>query len=98
MPLNNILEVKIFNVWIVDFIRPFPSSMGNQYIVPVVDYVSKWIEVITSPTNDVRVVIKMFKKNIFPRFGVPRLVISDGGYNSFLSNLRTFWKSMQWNT
>ncbi|XP_048494634.1 uncharacterized protein LOC125494840 [Beta vulgaris subsp. vulgaris] len=34
---------------------------------------------ITSPTNDSQVVIKMFKKIIFPRFGVPRRVISDGG-------------------
>jgi len=58
---------------------PFPSSMRNQYILVAVDYVSKWIEAIASPTNDTRVVIKMFKKIIFPRFGVPSLIISDGG-------------------
>ena len=23
---------------------PFPSSLGNQYILQVVDYVSKWVE------------------------------------------------------
>lgn len=79
MPLKNILEVEIFDVWGIDFMGPFPSSMGNQYILVAVDYVSKWIEAIASPTNDTRVVIKMFKKIIFPRFGVPRLVISDGG-------------------
>lgn len=44
------------------------------------------IEAIASPANDARVVINMFKNNIFPRFGVPRLVISDGG-SHFISNI-----------
>lgn len=79
MPLNNILEVEIFDVWGIDFMGPFPSSFGNQYILVAVDYVSKWVEAIASPTNDAHVVIKLFKKVIFPRFGVPRVVISDGG-------------------
>lgn len=39
---------------------PFLSSLGNLYILVVLDYVSKWIEVIVSPTNDARFVIKMF--------------------------------------
>ncbi|XP_058755634.1 uncharacterized protein LOC131628843 [Vicia villosa] len=64
----------------------FPSSFGNNYILFTVDYVSKWIEVVTSPTNDVQVVIKLFKNIIFPRFGVPRLVISDGG-SHFISGI-----------
>ncbi|CAM8978330.1 unnamed protein product [Rhodiola kirilowii] len=58
---------------------PFPSSYGNQYILVAVDYVSKWVEAIASPTCDAKVVTKLFKKIIFPRFGVPRTVISDGG-------------------
>ncbi|CAA7054466.1 unnamed protein product [Microthlaspi erraticum] len=32
-----------------------------------------------SPTNDTKVVMKMFKSVIIPRFGVLRVVISDGG-------------------
>ncbi|XP_024004993.1 uncharacterized protein K02A2.6-like [Eutrema salsugineum] len=58
---------------------PFPSSYGNKYILVAVDYVSKWVEAIASPTNDSSMVLKMFKTIIFPRFGVPRIVISDGG-------------------
>jgi hypothetical protein len=58
---------------------PFPPSFKNLYILVAVDYVSKWIEAIPSPTNDAKVVTKLFKDNIFPRFGVPRVVISDGG-------------------
>jgi len=79
MPLNFILEVEIFDVWGIDFIGPFPSSKGNRFISVAVDYVSKWVEAVASPTNDYRVVAKLFKKVIFPRFRVPRVLISDKG-------------------
>ncbi|CAA7051687.1 unnamed protein product [Microthlaspi erraticum] len=55
---------------------PFPSSYGNLYIFVAVDYVSKWVEALASPTNDAKVVPKMFKSVIFPRFGVPRVTSS----------------------
>ena len=58
---------------------PFPSSYGDKYILVAVDYLSKLVEAIASPTNDAVVVIKLFKSIMFPRFGVPRVVISDGG-------------------
>ncbi|XP_020966723.1 uncharacterized protein LOC110266420, partial [Arachis ipaensis] len=43
------------------------------------DYVSKWVEAIATPTNDNKVVMNFLRKNIFSRFGVPRALISDGG-------------------
>ena len=61
MPLSDILEIEIFNVWGIDFMGPFPSSLGNKYILVMVDYVSKWVEVIPSITNDAKVVKKMLK-------------------------------------
>ena len=33
MPLNPILEVEIFDVWGIDFIGSFSSSIDNQYIL-----------------------------------------------------------------
>jgi len=45
----------------------------------VVDYVAKWVEAIASPTNHAKMMTKFLKRNIFARFGVPRLLISDGG-------------------
>ncbi|KAG7547974.1 Integrase catalytic core [Arabidopsis suecica] len=80
MPQNPILEVEVFDVWGIDFMGPFnPASYGNKYILVAVDYVSKWVEAIASPTNDHKVVLKLFKSIIFPRFGIPKAVISDGG-------------------
>ena len=38
MPLNNIQEVEILDVWGIDFMGPFPPSFGKLYIVLVVDY------------------------------------------------------------
>jgi len=36
MPLQSILEVKVFYCWGVDFVGPFPSSLSNEYILVVV--------------------------------------------------------------
>nr|GEZ07482.1 hypothetical protein [Tanacetum cinerariifolium] len=43
----------------------------NKYILVVIDYLSKWVEVKALPTNDARVVCK-FLKYLFARFGTPR--------------------------
>ncbi|XP_015970507.1 uncharacterized protein LOC107493983 [Arachis duranensis] len=62
-----------------DFMGPFPTSYSNNYILVAVDYVSKWVEAIATPTNDNKVVMNFLRKHIFCRFGVPRAIISDGG-------------------
>ncbi|XP_062119095.1 uncharacterized protein LOC133832821 [Humulus lupulus] len=82
MPLNIILEV-LFDVWGIDFMGPFPLSFRNLYILVVVDYVSKWVEVIASPTNVAKVVMKFLHKNVFTQFGTPRALISDEGPHFF---------------
>ncbi|KAG9458936.1 hypothetical protein H6P81_003444 [Aristolochia fimbriata] len=90
MPLNNILECECFDVWGIDFMGPFPPSFGYEYILVAVDYVTRWVEVIATRTNDAKVVIEFLKKNIFSHFGTPRAIISDGGKhfcNSSFQNL-----------
>ncbi|RVW23839.1 hypothetical protein CK203_094452 [Vitis vinifera] len=69
MPMNPILIVDLFDVWGIDFMRPFPMSFSNSYILVRVDYVSKWVETIPCKHNDHRVVLKFLKENIFSRFG-----------------------------
>nr|GEV94128.1 reverse transcriptase domain-containing protein [Tanacetum cinerariifolium] len=76
MPQNAIQVCEIFDVWVIDFMGPFPSSRGNKYILVVVDYLSKWVEAKALPTNDARFVVK-FLKSLFARFGTPRAIISD---------------------
>ena len=76
---QSIMDVEIFDVWGIDFMGPFPNSHGNTYVLVAVDYVSKWVEATALPNNDARSVTKFLQKNIFTRFGVPRIIISDGG-------------------
>ena len=79
MPLTNILEVELFDVWGIDFIGLFPFSFKNKYILIAIDYVSKWVETVALPSNDARVVVNFFKKSIFTWFDTPRAIINDGG-------------------
>ncbi|XP_075475230.1 uncharacterized protein LOC142505978 [Primulina tabacum] len=79
MPLNNIIECEIFDVWGIDFMGPFPASFAKKFILVAVEYVSKWVEAEACATNDAQVVLKFLKKHIFNRFGAPRAIISDGG-------------------
>jgi transposase InsO family protein len=44
-----------------------------------IDYVSKWVEALPCQAADAINSKKMFHEVIFPRYGVPRIVISDGG-------------------
>ena len=59
--------------------EPFPPSFGNQYILLVVDYVSKWVEAIACPRNDANTFVGFIQRNIFSRFGALRTIISDEG-------------------
>ena len=64
MPPQGILVVQIFDVWGIDFMRPFPHSFGNLYILLVVDYVSKWAEAIAYPKNNANIVMGLNQRSI----------------------------------
>ena len=78
-PLKPILEVELFDIWGMDFMGPFPSSLSNQYILLAVDYVSKLMEAIPTRTNDAKMVASFLRSHIFTRFGTPRALITDRG-------------------
>lgn len=73
------LRLNWLIVWGIDFMGPFPQSNSYLYSFVCVDYVTKWVEAIACSANDSRTVTDFLKKNIFARFGVPRVLISDGG-------------------
>jgi hypothetical protein len=79
MPLTNNLQIEHFYVWEIDNMGPFSMSKNYEYILVAVDYVSKWVEAIPCRAVDAKHSKKMFHEIIFLRFGVPRMVTSDGG-------------------
>ena len=54
--MNTIMEVELFDLWGMDFMSPCPPSFNNFYILLAVDYISKWVEAISTRTNDASVV------------------------------------------
>jgi hypothetical protein len=79
MPLTNNLQIELFDVWGINYMGSFLKSRNCEYILVVVDYVSKWVEALPCHATNSKNSKKMFEETIFPRFGVPRMVISDGG-------------------
>ena len=90
MPLTNNLQVELFDVWGIDYMCPFPPCQGYEYILVVVDYVSKWVEALPCRAADSKHAKKMFQETIFPRFGTPMLVISDGSSHFIDRRFREF--------
>ena len=79
MPLAYNLPIGLFDAWGIDYMGPFQKSQGYEYILVAVDYVSKWVEALPCRVADAKHARKIFYEIIFPRFGTPRMVISDGG-------------------
>ena len=73
---------------------PFPKSYDSEYILVAVDYVSKWVEAMPCRATDSKHARKMFHEIIFPYFGTPRMVISDGGSHFIDKTFRSFLKEL----
>jgi hypothetical protein len=94
MLLNYNLQVKLFNVWGIDFMGLFPKSKDCEYILVVVDYVSKWVKALPCRAADAKHARKMFHEIIFPHLGTPRMVISDGGSHYIDKTFRSFLREL----
>ena len=79
MPLTNNLQIELFDVWGIHYMGPFPLSKKCEFILVAVDCVSKWVGALPCNHADNISSKRMFEEVIFPRFGFPRVVISDGG-------------------
>ena len=71
------LFCEVFDVWGIDFMGFFSVFFGYVYIFFAVDYVLKWVEVKFIRINDVKVVADFVRFNLFCRFGVFKVIVSD---------------------
>lgn len=97
MPQQSILKVEMFDLWGLNFIGPFLTSLGNQCILVAVDYVSKWVEAIALPNNTTKSVVRFVTNNIFCCFGVPRVIISDNGVHFQNAQLKSLLSKFRCN-
>jgi transposase InsO family protein len=88
MPLRYNLQIDLFDVWGVDFMGPFKNSHGYEHILVMVYHVSKWVEAMPCRKASPEESIVMIKSMIFPRFGTPRILISDGGTHFTRKNFK----------
>lgn len=60
----------------IDHLPPFPLTPdGNQYIIVVIDHVTKWVELRAVPTTAVDNVIKFIRENVILCHGFPRVIL-----------------------
>ena len=79
-PLHPIIVVGPFAKWGIDFITCNPhSASGHAYIIHVVDYFTKWAEVMPTFVVDGKTAAIFIFNHIIARFGVPQAIITDHG-------------------
>ncbi|XP_075499877.1 uncharacterized protein LOC142538445 [Primulina tabacum] len=95
-----------FDQWGLDIVGPFPIARAQKkFLLVVVDYFSKWVEVEPLAKITKEEVMKFLWKNIVCRYGIPRKLISDNGrqfqgkkITSWCQEMKSFNPSPQWPT
>ena len=66
----------------MDIMGPLPrSTRGNQYILVVGDYFTKWIEAYPLPNQEAKTVADVFTTEFIARYGAPLEIHTDQGRN-----------------
>jgi hypothetical protein len=71
----------------IDLAGPYPKSKsGNTFLLIIVDYLTKWPELFAIKRATSQAVATCLVKEVFPRFGIPRTIVSDNG-RQFVANI-----------
>ena len=81
---DTLKQIKIVSkAWYLlgmDLIGPLKkTARGNEYILTVVDYFTKWIEAAPIPAKDAVTVAKALHEHVYCRNGAPHRIITDNG-------------------
>jgi len=73
---------KSFEIVGIDLIEEFPLSPSkNRYLMVVVDYLTKWCELIPMPSKSASITSRCFLESFLCRYGFPKCIVSDQGTN-----------------
>lgn len=69
-----------FEILLIDVLGPYNESRrGKKYILCVEDVFTRWIEAEAFPNVEAKTVTMFLNKQVFSRYGCPRIIISDNG-------------------
>ncbi len=90
------LTTKPFEVIGMDFLGPIqPHSLrGNNYLLVITDYFTKWIEFIALPTFSALVTCRALMDRIILRHSPPRAIITDRGSNLTSALFAALYKAL----
>ena len=78
--LNPIKVENAFDRIGIDYVGPLPrTKRGNKYILVVIDYLTKWIEVKALKEATAEATADFIYKGIICRHGCPKIILSDNG-------------------
>ncbi len=73
----------------IDITGPLPKTrQGNLYILVIIDYFTKWVELFPLPNTKAKTIAQLFLDDVICRFGFPVRIISDNGVQ-FVSSIFT---------
>ena len=88
-PMGTIVASYLMQIVATDLVGPLPESdTGNQYILVIADYFTRYMEAFPLPNQEATTVAKKLVDEIFLRFSAPEQLHSDQG-RQFESQLIT---------
>ncbi|CAF5213997.1 unnamed protein product, partial [Rotaria magnacalcarata] len=85
--MRPIVDNEPWNTLGIDITGPLPKTRrGNIYILVVIDYFTKWIELFPLANTKANTIAQIFLDEVMCRFGFPVRIISVNGVQ-FLSNI-----------
>lgn len=79
-PLKPHPPTSAFEVISIDVLGPYTETRAkNKYIFIVEDTFTKWIDAKPYPRCDGTTLLKFLQEEVIPRYGAPRVIISDNG-------------------
>lgn len=80
-PMGNYRDpVEPFRMIAMDYIGPYPTSKnGNKFLLVIVDIFSKYVVMKPIRNSSAKITVDRMRREIFLKFGVPEIVISDNG-------------------
>uniref|UniRef100_A0A8C4RS94 Integrase catalytic domain-containing protein n=1 Tax=Erpetoichthys calabaricus TaxID=27687 RepID=A0A8C4RS94_ERPCA len=80
-------------MWGIDIMGPLPPSKNKRTVlVVVVDYYSKWVELFPLPNSTTERLCSILRNEMFTRWGVPKVIVSDRGPQFTSSEMESFMK------